>query len=232
MRKLLILLVLVAVAVVAWLYLPMDKILEQAEALRERGFQGALLIGLFYAAATVLMIPGSLITLAIGALYGPWIGLAIVSPASVLGATLALLLGRGLFRNSIESKMAARPKFQALAGAMEQQGLKILTLVRLSPVFPFTLVNYAFGLTRVKLRDYVLGSFLGMLPGTLMYVYLGSTVGDVAELVSGGAPDAGTGGQVMRWVGLAVTVFLTVWITRIARRALADAAPAVVAQEG
>jgi uncharacterized membrane protein YdjX (TVP38/TMEM64 family) len=226
MRKLLILAVVAALAWLAWHELPLDRLPELADWLTGQGAWGALLIGLGYALATVLMIPGALITLLVGAIYGPWIGTLIVSPASVLGATLAFMLGRGVFRRNVEDRMAKSARFQALAVAMEAQGFKILTLVRLSPVFPFTLVNYAFGLTRVRPRDYVLGSFLGMLPGTFLYVYLGSTVGDVADLLKG-APDSGAAGQAMGWGGLAVTVFLTVWITRIARRALAEAVPKV-----
>ena len=121
--------------------------------------------------------------------------------------------------------MAGNVRFAALQGAIEKQGFKILTLVRLSPVFPFTVVNYAFGLTRVSFSTYVLGSFLGMLPGTLMYVYLGSAVGDIATLSSEGVGDAGWQGEVLKWGGLAATVIVTIFITRVARKALANAAP-------
>ncbi len=227
MKRILLLLLLVASAIAALLWLPVDRMPELAEWLRGHGLFGALLIGAAYAGATVLMIPGSLVTLVIGAVYGPWLGLALVSPASVLGATLAFLLGRGAFRPAIEQRMAGSPRFQALQQAMAKEGLKILTLVRLSPVFPFTVVNYAFGLTRISVGRYVLGSFVGMLPGTLMYVYLGSTVGDLAEL-GAGAPAGGTAGTAMKWFGLAATVVVTVLITRTAKRALAEAAPAVI----
>lgn len=227
MKRLLLLALLVASATAALLWLPVYRLPEFAEWTRAQGLPGALLIGAIYAAATVLMIPGSLITLMIGAVYGPWLGLALVSPASVLGATLAFLLGRGAFRPAIERRMAASRRFQALQAAMEQEGFKILTLVRLSPIFPFTVVNYAFGLTRVPLAHYVLGSFVGMLPGTLLFVYLGSTVGDLTELASG-APDGGAATTALRWIGLAATVVATVLITRTAKRALAQAAPAAV----
>jgi len=223
------LLLLIASAVSAVLWLPTERLPELGEWLQGQGLAGALLIGAGYAAATVLMIPGSLITLVIGAVYGPWMGLALVSPASVLGATLAFLLGRGAFRPAIDRRMAGSARFQALQAAMAKEGLKILTLVRLSPVFPFTVVNYAFGLTRIPLRHYVLGSFVGMLPGTLMYVYLGSTVGDLADL-GAGAPEGGAAGAALKWLGLAATVVVTVLITRTAKRALAEAAPEVLEQ--
>ncbi|RMH02462.1 MAG: TVP38/TMEM64 family protein [Planctomycetota bacterium] len=230
MKSLLLLLSLLAAAAAAALWLPLDRLPEFGAWIRGLGVAGALLIGALYAAATVLLIPGSLITLLIGAIYGPLLGLAIVSPASVAGATLAFLLGRGVFRPAVERKLAGRRRFDALQTAMARDGFKILTLVRLSPVFPFTLVNYAFGLTPITTGRYVLGSFLGMLPGTLMYVWLGSTAGDLAELTAG-APDAGAAGTALKAVGLLATILVTVLITRSARRALAESAPEVVAEE-
>jgi len=167
--------------------------------------------------------------LMIGAIYGPWIGTAVVSPASVLGATFAFLLGRSVFRSSIEQKMGDNPKFSALTTAVEKEGLKIITLVRLSPIFPFSIVNYAFGLTRAKLSHYVLGSFVGMLPGTLMYVYLGAAVGDITKLASGELGDTGAAGLWMKYGGLAATIVVTIFVTKAAKRALAEAAPNAVA---
>lgn len=233
MKRILIFALVIAAALASWFLFLQDNLPAFMEWVREQGMWGAVLVGLGYALATILMIPGSLVTLLIGAIYGPWIGTALVSPASVLGATLAFLLGRTVFRPSMEAKMANSPRFTALQGAMEKQGFKILTLVRLSPIFPFTLVNYAFGLTRVSLGAYILGSFLGMLPGTLMYVYLGSAVGDVASLASDGLGDTDTGwqGQAMKWGGLAATLLVTIFITRVAKKALAEAAPEAV-QEG
>lgn len=225
MKKILLFVAIIAAALAAWFFYLQDNLPAWMEWVREQGLWGAIVVGLGYAIATVLMIPGSLVTLLIGAIYGPWIGTAVVSPASVLGAALAFQLGRGVFRGAIENKMAGNVRFAALQGALEKQGFKILTLVRLSPVFPFTVVNYAFGLTRVSFSTYVLGSFLGMLPGTLMYVYLGSAVGDIATLSSEGVGDAGWQGEVLKWGGLAATVIVTIFITRVARKALANAAP-------
>ena len=225
MKKILLFVAIIAAALAAWFLYLQNHLPALMEWVREQGLWGAIVVGLGYAIATVLMIPGSLVTLLIGAIYGPLIGTAVVSPASVLGATLAFQLGRGVFRGAIENKMAGNVRFAALQGAIEKQGFKILTLVRLSPVFPFTVVNYAFGLTRVSFSTYVLGSFLGMLPGTLMYVYLGSAVGDIATLSSEGVGDAGWQGEVLKWGGLAATVIVTIFITRVARKALANAAP-------
>ena len=225
MKKALLFVAVIAAALAAWFLYLQDNLPTFMEWVRDQGLWGAVVVGLAYATATVLMIPGSLVTLLIGAIYGPWLGTALVSPASVLGATLAFLLGRSVFRESIEAKMSGNARFTALQGAIEKEGFKMITLVRLSPIFPFNVVNYAFGLTRVSLSKYVLGSFLGMLPGTLMYVYLGSAVGDIAQLSSEGVGDTGWQGEVLKWGGLAATVVVTVFITRVARRALAAAAP-------
>ena len=215
------LLLLLAFAVlVAWWWAPLDSLPELLEWVRGRGFEGVLIIGAIYVAATVLMIPGSILGLAIGAVFGPWWGLLIVSPASVLGATIAFLLGRGLLLARVEKKMVGSRRFDALSTAIEREGFKVLVLIRLSPVFPFTVVNYAFGLTRLKLPTYVLGSFIGMLPGTFMYVYLGAMVGDVALLASGQMPTTTPAETTLKWVGLVATVVVTVLVTRIARRKL------------
>jgi uncharacterized membrane protein YdjX (TVP38/TMEM64 family) len=114
------------------------------------------------------------------------------------------------------------PRFAAIDAAIEHQGLKVVLLLRLSPVFPFSVLNYALGLTGVRLRDYVLGSFLGMLPGTILYVYLGSLVTTAAALGGGGGPST-SGQRALYWAGLGATLIVTVLMTRLARRALRSA---------
>lgn len=223
MKKLLLFLPLIAAAFWAFFHYR-EQIPEFAAWVRERGLAGALLIGGVYALATVLLLPAALLTLAIGFIYGPFLGTALVSPASVLGATGAFLLGRTLLRRPVEQKFGQNARFRALDRAIEQNGLKILVLTRLSPVFPFTILNYLFGLTRLPLRPYVLGSFVAMLPGTFLYVYLGSTLEDLSQ-VGSGAPGGGTAGTALKYVGLAATVVVTVIITRIARKAFREAAP-------
>lgn len=231
MKKILLFILVIGAALAAWFLYLQDHLPGFMEWVRDHGFVGALIVGVGYVVATVLMIPGSLTTLMIGAIYGPWFGIAIVSPASVLGATIAFLLGRSVFRSSVERKMGGNPKFNALTTAVEKEGLKIITLVRLSPIFPFSIVNYAFGLTRAKLSHYVLGSFVGMLPGTLMYVYLGAAVEDITKLASEGLGDTGTAGLLMKYGGLVATIVVTVFVTKAAKKALAEAAPEAVAVE-
>lgn len=184
---------------------------------------GALGVGVYavaYAAATLLLLPGSILTLGAGFAYGPLWGTLLVSPVSVLAATLAFLLGRGILREWVSRRVEAYPRFKAIDEAIGESGFKIVLLLRLSPVFPFNLLNYALGLTRVSLRDYVLASFPGMLPGTFLYVYLGSLVTNATGLLSGKRPAAGAWGQALYWGGLAATLLVTILITRLARKAL------------
>jgi uncharacterized membrane protein YdjX (TVP38/TMEM64 family) len=177
-----------------------------------------LFIGL-YVLATVLFLPGFILTLGAGAVFGVVKGAMLVSAAATLGATCAFLLGRYLVRDAVARRLDRYPRFAAIDEAVAREGWKIVLLTRLSPAFPFNLLNYAFGLTRVRLRDYVLASWVGMMPGTVLYVYVGSLAGDLAAI-----------GQTERvrtpaeWglyaMGLLATVAVTVYVTRIARSAL------------
>ena len=198
-----------------------DWIILTVDAIRGLGWIGPIVFGLIYIVTTVLMIPGSVITLIGGFLYGPIYGLALVSPVSVLAATIAFLLARTAFRDRIERRLRNRPLLNRLNRAAEESGFKLIALLRLSPVFPFVLLNYSLGLTRVRLRDYVLASFLGMFPATAMYVYIGSVAYSIAELLSG-QREATTGENVLYWFGLGATVIVAVLLTRMARRALEE----------
>jgi uncharacterized membrane protein YdjX (TVP38/TMEM64 family) len=174
-----------------------------------------IFVGL-YVVATVLFIPGSVLTLGAGAVFGVALGSVCVSISATLGAAAAFLVGRYLTRDAIARKIAKNEKFATIDRAVADEGWKIVLLTRLSPVFPFTLLNYAFGLTRVKFSHYVLASWLGMIPGTVMYVYLGSLVN-----VGAGHRQRTTGEWVLYSVGLLATVLVTVFVTRLARKALA-----------
>ena len=164
----------------------------------------------------MLFIPGSVLTLGAGAIFGVVWGSVYVSISSTLAATCAFLVGRYLARDAIERKIKGNKRFDAIDKAVAGEGWKIVGLTRLSPVFPFTLLNYAFGLTQVKLRDYMLASWIGMMPGTIMYVYLGS----LAQAATG-ERERTTGEWVLYGVGLLATVVVTVFVTRVAKKALA-----------
>ncbi len=228
-------LLVVAALVTAAKLLPVNRwLLDFVAWVHDAGRGGVAVFVAAYVLACVLFLPGSILTLGAGFAYGVARGAPIVWVAANLGATLAFLLGRTVARGWVTARVAANPRFAAIDRAVGQQGFRIVLLTRLSPVFPFNLLNYAFGVTRVGLRDYVLGSMIGMLPGTVMYVYLGSLITSLTELASG-QPGGGTAKRVFYFVGLAATVAVTVVITRVARRALAEAtasAPAPMPQPG
>lgn len=186
------------------------------------GVWGPLVFALGYAAATVVLIPGSLLTLAGGAIFGLVQGTITVFLGATLGATAAFIVSRYLARRPIERKIADHPRFGAIDRAVSREGRKIVFLLRLTPIFPFVFLNYALGLTRVKLVDYVVAS-VGMLPGTLLYVYYGKVAGDVATLAAG-APKAERGWQyyAVLVLGVLATLAVTTYVTRLARRALSD----------
>ncbi len=191
---------------------------------------GSLGHGIFFAVyvtASLLLIPGSILTLGAGAIYGVVGGSILVSISSTAGATAAFLVGRYLARDWVARKIQGNATFAAIDNAVGREGWKIVGLTRLSPVFPFTLQNYAYGLTRVRLRDYFPASWIGMLPGTVMYVYLGSLAKSLSA-VGADCPDCER--SALQWalygVGLAATVAVTVIITRVARHALQQTLPA------
>jgi uncharacterized membrane protein YdjX (TVP38/TMEM64 family) len=185
-----------------------------------QGVAGIAAYAVLYVVACLLFLPGSVLTLGAGAVWGVVGGVPIVSVASTLGATAAFLVGRYLARGAVARRTEGNERFKAIDEAVAREGWKIVGLTRLSPVFPFNLLNYAFGLTRVSLRDYFFASWIGMLPGTVMYVYIGSLAGNLAAL--GAGQSTRTPAQwALYAVGLAATVVVTAYVTRIARAALA-----------
>lgn len=185
------------------------------------GALGAVVYSLVYIAGTVLLVPGTILTVGGGFLYGPILGVLLVSPASVAGATLSFLLARSFARDWTRRRISRYPRFEILDRAVEKQGFKIVLLMRLQPVFiPFALLNYAIGLTRVRLRDYVIASWIGMLPATTLYVYLGASVRSVSELVHGKPSSAGHWHELLFFGGLGASAVLVFVLTRIARQAL------------
>ena len=175
-----------------------------------------------YVVAVIAFAPGSLLTLAAGAIFGLAHGAVYVFVAATLGASLAFLIARHLARGAIERRLAGNARFAAIDRAVEAEGRRIVFLLRLSPAFPFNLLNYALGLTGVRFVDYLLAS-VGMIPGTLLYVYYGKLVGDVAALAGGEPVEKGPAYYVVLGLGLLATVGVTALVTRAARRALREA---------
>lgn len=183
---------------------------------------GPIVFVVGYAVAVVAFIPGSALTLASGAIFGVAQGTLLVFVAAVLGSMGAFLVARHLARAAIERRIAGDARFAAIDQAIAREGRKIVFLLRLSPIFPFNLLNYALGLTRVRLVDYAIAG-VGMLPGTLLYVYLGSAAGQAVAAAGGAAPGRSPAEWALFGVGLLATAVVTVSVTRIARRALRDA---------
>ncbi len=183
------------------------------------GAVGAIAFMIVYIVATVAFIPGSVLTLGAGVVFGVVLGSIYVFIGATIGATGAFLVGRYLARGWISQKIAGNEKFAAIDNAVGREGLKIVLLTRLSPVFPFNLLNYALGITGVSLKDYVIGS-VGMIPGTIMYVYLGSLAGNIATIGSAEQPTNPAITWAIRIIGFIATVAVTVYVTKVARKAL------------
>jgi uncharacterized membrane protein YdjX (TVP38/TMEM64 family) len=169
-RLLLLILVITGITLVA-LYREHIDVAALESWVQQAGAAGPLLFMLIYAIATVLFLPGSLLTLAGGALFGPLWGTLYNLTGATLGATMAFFVSRYLASSWVERK--SRGTLKQLKQGVENEGWRFVALVRLVPLFPFNLLNYALGLTRIRLSHYIIASYLCMLPGAIAYTYLG-----------------------------------------------------------
>jgi len=190
-----------------------------AAAVERSGVWGPIVFVLGYAAATVAFVPGSVLTLAAGAIFGLAKGTVYVLVAATLGSSIAFLVGRYLARGAVERRVRSNPRFAAIDRAVAAEGRRFVFLLRLSPVVPFNVLNYALGLTSVRFGDYLVAS-LGMIPGTLLYVYYGKLAGDLATVAGGAGVEKGAGYWAVLILGLVATVGATMLVTRASRRAL------------
>jgi uncharacterized membrane protein YdjX (TVP38/TMEM64 family) len=184
------------------------------------GMWGAPLFVLIYIVACLLFLPGSLLTVGAGMIFGLVVGTTTVSIGSTLGAGAAFLLARTVLREWIKKILASKPRFRALDEAVGQEGFKVVLLTRLSPLLPFNLLNFAYGITAVSFRDYIIASWIGMLPGAVLYVYIGTAARSLTEVMSGRS-HASVAEHVFFGLGLGATVILAVFLMRIARKSLA-----------
>ncbi len=216
---------LIAALIFAARYFNVQELLKSALAwIDSLGFWAPVTFIVIYILATVLFIPGSILTLGAGVVFGVILGSIYVFIGATLGAAAAFLVGRYLARGWVSKQIENNPKFKAIDQAVAKEGLKIVLLTRLSPVFPFNLLNYSFGITQVSLKDYFLAS-IGMVPGTVMYVYLGSLAGSIATIGAANQPknpETERAQWVSRLVGFIATVAVTIYVTRIARKALEE----------
>lgn len=192
------------------------------EAAASVGFWAAALFFLAaYVVASVALVPGALLTLLAGAVFGLARGVPVAFAGAVLGSSAAFALARTVARERVGRWIARDPRAAAVADAVATRGLTVVLLLRLSPIVPFNVLNYALGASRVRYRDYLAGS-IGMLPGTLLYAYYGKVIGDVTALAAGAAPPRGGEYYALVVVGLAATVLATVIVTRAAKTRLAQ----------
>jgi pyruvate/2-oxoglutarate dehydrogenase complex dihydrolipoamide dehydrogenase (E3) component/uncharacterized membrane protein YdjX (TVP38/TMEM64 family) len=211
---------LIAILTLVLFLLPVKHYLISAlEWTKGLGYWGPVFVVGFYILAAVLLLPGSVLTLGAGFLFGTPVGVLTVWVGANLGAWAAFLVGRTIARGWVANKVSGNPKFAAIDEAVGREGFRIVFLLRLSPIFPFNIMNYALGLTRVSFRDYVLASLVGMIPAIFMYVYLGSAARTLTEIAAGQTQE-GTVGRIFFWLGLTATVLVTVLVTRIASRSL------------
>ncbi|XP_057524599.1 uncharacterized protein LOC130804235 [Amaranthus tricolor] len=218
------LLVLVAAIVTACFTLPVEKILKDFLLWVELnlGNWGPLVLAVAYIPLTILAVPASVLTLGGGYLYGLLLGFIADSIGATLGATAAFLLGKTIGRPFVISKIKDYPKFRAVAIAIERSGFKIVLLLRLVPLLPFNMLNYLLSVTPVPLWEYVLASWLGMMPITLVLVYAGTTLKDLSDVTHGWRELSPS-----RWVflisSIVISVFLMVCVTKVAKDALEKA---------
>jgi uncharacterized membrane protein YdjX (TVP38/TMEM64 family) len=210
----------VAAILVATRLLPLREWIVRLEGLVQgMGAAGMFLYGAVYVAAVVLFVPGIVLTLGAGFLFGLGWGIVVVSIASTIAAALAFLIARYLARGAVERLARKNPRFDAIDRAIGKEGWKVVALLRLSPLVPFSLSNYIYGLTSVRFTPYLVTSWAAMLPATLVYVYLGAAGRTIGEK---------TPRSPWEWAllgaGLAATAAVTVLLRRVARKELAKEA--------
>jgi len=219
-KKLLVIFVVVDI-VAAFFFLPFRDWFAQLEIyVKSLGSIGPIVFALVYVATTVLFIPGSALTIGSGTLFGLKTGFLVVLIGANLGALGAFFLARTLLRDKVARWAEESSKFRSLDRAIGRHGFKMVFLSRLSPAFPFNLLNYLLGLTAVRTGAYVLANLLGMLPGIFLYVYIGAAARDA---ISGTAPSIGMYQQALKYIGLLATVAVVIIVTRIARKAMREA---------
>ncbi len=204
-----------------WRYLPREfaDLAAWPERVGALGFWAPLALAAICIPAAVLMVPASWITLMGAFTLGISGSLVPLSVGHLLGSCAAFLVSRYLARGWFERRLAGNARLVAIDRAVAEQGFKIVFLSRLSPLLPFGVVSYSFGLTNISLRRYALATWLGMTPGTVLYVYLGAAAKEIGDVFSGRAVDSFVQ-RALFFVGLAATLAVTIVITRIAGTAL------------
>lgn len=204
----------------AWFLLPVEGWLQAfSEWIKGLGVWGGVLFSAVYVVATVVLAPGAPLTIAAGLVFGLGWGFPVVLVGATIGASLAFLVARYLVRERITAMMEKRPKLKAVDKAVTEDGWKVVLLLRLSPLVPFNIQNYFFGLTDIAFRHYVLATFVGIIPGVILYLYIGA----IGGALGGGGGEWGT----LQWVffgfGLVATIVVAIMVTKKAKEKLKEA---------
>jgi uncharacterized membrane protein YdjX (TVP38/TMEM64 family) len=191
------------------------------------GVWGPVVLGVIYIVCCVFLIPGSIPTLAAGFLFGVPVGGVTAVVGSTVGACVAFQLGRTVARAWVSRAVAHSRKFAAIDDVIGEQGFKVVLLTRLSPISPFIVLNYLLGLTKVSFRAYLAGSLIGMIPGTVLFVYIGAGLRSLADVTAYGRDrvPATPAERLLFWAGLTATVIISIVLARVAHRALQHAGP-------
>lgn len=204
----------VVVLCILWYFLPIAQWTESLRSwVKSLGVLGILTFAAIHLVATVLLVPGAALTIAAGVVYGFWAFPLVVATATV-SASLAFLIGRYIARDSVKALVRKKPVYRAIDDAITEDGWKIVGLVRLSPLVPFGLQNYLFGTTEVTFAGYAAATFFGIMPGTLVYVWLGTLGGATNE------HKTGPGEWALLGLGFAATVVVSILVGRKAQQKL------------
>ncbi|MCH5011048.1 TVP38/TMEM64 family protein [Pectobacterium odoriferum] len=196
-----------------------QEMIGWAEAVRNLGLLGAAVFGVIFLLATLALVPASPLTAIAGFLYGPIWGTLLISPVGMLSAVMAFGIGRSVARPWVQRYLACHPRMAAVDLTVERGGFRIVFLLRLASIIPFTPLSYALGASRVSGHSFAVASWLGLLPGTFLYVYLGALASDIGDIFSGQAV-SGEGVRVMTWLSLGAAMMVILILARSARAAV------------
>lgn len=214
---------LVVALLVALRTLPLERAAtDLQEWIDDLGWLGPLVFAAIYVVAALLLLPSTVLMIAAGALYGLWLGTAIASLASTAAAALAFVIARYLARDLVAERVSRSARLRAIDRAIAESGTRIVALLRLSPAVPFSVANYAFGLTALRGVPYVVATWLFLLPGTFLYVWFGVAGARGLSAADDDVPGAGTLEWIAVGVAVATTAAVTVYVGRLAQRGIAE----------
>ncbi|HMA94160.1 MAG TPA: VTT domain-containing protein [Polyangiaceae bacterium] len=192
--------------------------------LRHAGVWGAILFASFYLAGAFLFVPAAMLTSVAGYTFGVVWGTLIGIPGTAVSAFAVFWLSRTLLRGTIEHWLKNDARFLVVDHLIARFGARAIVLLRFSPVSPFSILNYAFGLTGIPKSHYLVATTLGTIPGSLFYAQLGAAAPQLGSIVEGKLPDGGYLQTVTLLLGLVLTAAVAIWLSVMAKRALAAAA--------